>query len=637
MNESNTGSSSDTSSAVEVAPSETDTPEARVPASKAERSTRLSDLRAKVSALREDALNAEKQCAEQIEAVAPRHRNGAVNMVHYGAVRSHDLRELQPALAAEGLSSLGRMESGVLGNLEAVIRIIDDALDQSGKSVDERTITVAGARVEAQQGGDILARNAADLLGGEPTDRSTRIMVTMPSNAATDPDLITHFATAGMDDARINCAHDDPGTWRAIAAHIRSTSSSLRIAMDLGGPKLRTGPIAEGPRVIKVRPSRNALGTVLTPARCWFGEAPSHSEITTAVPVDDVEWVAARRVGDSLSLYDARGRHRHLEVLAIGSSGVLVGCDRTMYLVPGTVVSAHRGTTAILGEVAPVAQAHRIFRGDTVTLTADMTPSGPSDGSTHRIGCSLPEAFGAVRAGDRVLFDDGKIEGVATAASDTEISVNITRAAPTGTKLKAQKGINLPDTSLPVDAVTAQDVQDLDTVVDIADFVELSFVRTPADVAKLQKLLAERNAADLGVVLKIETAAGFANLLWIMLQLMQTDNVGIMIARGDLAVEVGFESLAEVQEEILWLCEAAHIPVIWATEVLDSLADHGIPTRAEVTDAAAGERAECVMLNKGPYIVDAIEALSEILARMKGHIDKKRPILNRLGTWDPHH
>ena len=82
-----------------------------------------------------------------------------------------------------------------------------------------------------------------------------------------------------------------------------------------------------------------------------------------------------------------------------------------------------------------------------------------------------------------------------------------------------------------------------------------------------------------------------------------------MIARGDLAVEVGFERLSEVVRQILALCEAAHVPAIWATQVLETLAKTGAPSRAEVTDAAAAQRAECVMLNKGPYILDAIRAL----------------------------
>jgi pyruvate kinase len=110
--------------------------------------------------------------------------------------------------------------------------------------------------------------------------------------------------------------------------------------------------------------------------------------------------------------------------------------------------------------------------------------------------------------------------------------------------------------------------------------------------------------------------------------------VGVMIARGDLAVECGYQRLAEVQEEILWICEAAHIPVIWATQVLESLSKTGIPSRSEITDAAMGERAECVMLNKGPYIVSAVRALDDILKRMQAHQEKKTSMLRRLRIAD---
>lgn len=115
-----------------------------------------------------------------------------------------------------------------------------------------------------------------------------------------------------------------------------------------------------------------------------------------------------------------------------------------------------------------------------------------------------------------------------------------------------------------------------------------------------------------------------------LLTAMRSPRCGVMIARGDLAVESGFERLAEVQEEILWLCEAAHVPVIWATQVLESLAKEGLPSRAEITDAAMGHRAECVMLNKGPHMLAAVRVLDDILRRMQSHQTKKRAMLREL-------
>jgi pyruvate kinase len=132
------------------------------------------------------------------------------------------------------------------------------------------------------------------------------------------------------------------------------------------------------------------------------------------------------------------------------------------------------------------------------------------------------------------------------------------------------------------------------------------------------------------IVLKIETRLGFENLPDMLLTAMRSPSCGVMIARGDLAVECGFERLAEVQEEILWICEAAHVPVIWATQVLETLAQEGMPSRAEITDAAMGRRAECVMLNKGPYVVSAVRVLDDILRRMQAHQAKKRAKLRKL-------
>jgi pyruvate kinase len=105
---------------------------------------------------------------------------------------------------------------------------------------------------------------------------------------------------------------------------------------------------------------------------------------------------------------------------------------------------------------------------------------------------------------------------------------------------------------------------------------------------------------------------------------------GVMIARGDLAVEIGFERLSEIQDEILWLCEAAHVPVIWATQVLETLNKSGIATRSEVTDAAHAAHAECVMLNKGRYLLTVLATLQDILHRSGGHHVKKRYIFRTL-------
>jgi pyruvate kinase len=107
-----------------------------------------------------------------------------------------------------------------------------------------------------------------------------------------------------------------------------------------------------------------------------------------------------------------------------------------------------------------------------------------------------------------------------------------------------------------------------------------------------------------------------------------------MIARGDLAVEVGFQRLAELQEEILWLTEAAYTPVVWATPVLDNFVRKGKLSRAEMSDVVLAQRAECVMLNKGDFLPEALPIVDDIFRRMQGHQHKKTPRLRALHAWD---
>ena len=144
---------------------------------------------------------------------------------------------------------------------------------------------------------------------------------------------------------------------------------------------------------------------------------------------------------------------------------------------------------------------------------------------------------------------------------------------------------------------------------------------------------APRDWRTLGLVGKIETPLAVRNLPEIIVQAAGRQPFAVMIARGDLAVEMGFERVAEMQEEILWLCEAAHVPVIWATQVLEDLVKEGLPSRGEMTDAAMAARAECVMLNKGPNVGGAVDVLDRLLRRMGEHQVKKTPTLRAFRSW----
>jgi pyruvate kinase len=250
--------------------------------------------------------------------------------------------------------------------------------------------------------------------------------------------------------------------------------------------------------------------------------------------------------------------------------------------------------------------------------------------------CSLEAVFQGVKPGERIFFDDGKIAGVINKVTPECLDIGILQVVGGSARLRDEKGLNLPDSHLLLPAISAKDLEDLAFAIKHADMVAMSFVQRVEDVRQLVAELHRLGKPKLGIVLKIETQRAFADLPALLLEAMKHYPVAVMVARGDLGVEVGFERLAEVQEEILWLCEAAHVPVIWATQVLESLAKGGMPSRAEVTDAAISGRAECVMLNKGPYIEQTLEFLCNVLNRMEAHHQKKTSMLRRLSISQLH-
>ncbi len=582
----------------------------------------------------------EKSFDLQLNEILPEQQASARNLIHYLALRQHDVRSLQIVLSSYGLSSLGRTEAHVLASLLTVRTALQL---MAGEKKLERT----AAAVDFSIGPALLQGHTQRLLGSSHANHPVRVMVTMPPNAASDYLLVRDLVGAGMDIMRINCAHDDEAAWSGMIANLeranREFTRRCRVLMDLGGPKLRTGEIEGGLRILKLRPKRDVRDQLLQPARVWLTDAAGPLEPIAGVPVVPLTGIvnSQLRVRDKIRFADTRGRQRTLTILAREAGGCWAESAQAAMLETGMVAAAYRGAKPValgeIGQLPLVEQPLVLKRGDLLEVTGPATPGKPGElddqGRVKRpatIPTTLPEVFKFVRAGERIFFDDGKIGGIVKSVTKRKMRVEITYAAHAGSKLRSDKGINLPDTDLDLPALTPKDFQDLKFAARHADMVGLSFVRHPKDIELLQRELERLDAGDVGIVLKIENRVAFENLPHLLLQGLQTMPLGVMVARGDLAVEVGFERLAELQEEILWLCEAAHVPVIWATQVLENMAKTGMPSRAEVTDAAMSGRAECVMLNKGPYIVDAVKFLEDVLERMKRHRRKKASMLRRL-------
>jgi pyruvate kinase len=477
-----------------------------------------------VESVRKYAVKMEKQHQHQLSKIDKDYYLSALNLVHYLAVRSRDLRPLQAELSAYAISSQGHSEGYTLNNLHQIETLLK-AL--AGLPFGENILEAP----DYTSSKSLLQLHTRQLFGKETYPGQTRIMVTLPSSAAEDLSLLQLMVKSGMKIARINTAHDDETVWLKMICNLRiacaEQGEEVKIYMDLAGPKLRTS-------------------TIISP-------------------------------------------------LSEGKK-------------PGILIS----------------------RGDTLTLVSATGDSDPS--LVNQVRCTLDTIFNDVKTGERIWLDDGKFGGRITAVNQHAITVSIDHAPLAGAKLRQEKGINLPDTDLHLPSLTIEDMAHLPFIAQHADMVGFSFVRRPEDIEALHKQLELSGKPDLGVILKIENKQAFDHLPALLLTAMKRKSVGLMIARGDLAVEIGFLRIAEVQEEVLWFAEAAHLPVIWATQVLDTFAKEGRATRAEISDAVKSVRAECVMLNKGPYIAEAIGMLKDIDIRMAAHESKKAKKLRSLNV-----
>ncbi|MGD9917233.1 MAG: pyruvate kinase [Paenirhodobacter sp.] len=462
----------------------------------------------------------------------PEFMPSARNLADYLALRRGDLVPFQAPLASLGLSSLGRAESHVRPSLDAVLASL--ALI-GGEGVAEYPPVEIFAAGPAR-----LAARRDALFGARRGHPNTRIMVTLPSEAATSAELVAGLIAEGADCMRINCAHDGPDAWSAMIGHVRRAAAEagrrVPVQMDLPGPKLRVEEVAPGKAAKKEKTDPGETG--------------------------------------------------------------------------------------------------RLFEGDRFEVVDVLSAKA----ELPQITLSHPALIAALEVDGALWINDGKIRAKILEAHPGRVLAEITSTPSKGAKIKVEKGVNLPGVDLRVPALTEEDLGHLDFVLGHADIIGFSFVQTGADLRALFAEL-EARAEPVGersgpsLMLKIETPLALRNLPALIVEAGGRMPVGVMIARGDLAVEIGFERLSEIQEEILWLCEAAEVPVVWATQVLENMVKDGQASRAEMTDAAMSQRAECVMLNKGAQLGAAVTFLRDVLVRMDRHNNKKSPRLGALGLW----
>jgi pyruvate kinase len=255
----------------------------------------------------------------------------------------------------------------------------------------------------------------------------------------------------------------------------------------------------------------------------------------------------------------------------------------------------------------------------------------PIEGNSNRISTSLVELADLVRPGQRILLDDGKLAlEVVEPRGPSEFLCRVER----GGILASGKGINLPHTELALSALTAKDRQDIGWIAQRGlDYVALSFVQSADDVLMLRRLL-DQAGSDAHIVAKIEKPKAVENID----EIIEVADA-IMIARGDLGVEMSLAAVPVAQKRIARLCQSAGKPCIIATQMLESMTHASTPTRAEVSDVANAvlDHADAVMLSGetavGKFPVEAVTTMNDVLSRVQAYDDETS--LPRTVTYAP--
>jgi pyruvate kinase len=264
---------------------------------------------------------------------------------------------------------------------------------------------------------------------------------------------------------------------------------------------------------------------------------------------------------------------------------------------------------------------HDLSRGDVFTITTDDI-----DGTKDRVGTTYKGLPGDCKAGDRILIDDGKVTVEVTSVTKTDV---VTKVIEPGA-VSNNKGINLPGVAVSVPALSEKDIEDLRWGLKAgADFIALSFVRSADDITDVHRIMDEEGIR-VPVIAKIEKPQAVANLAGIVAAFD-----GIMVARGDLGVELPIEDVPLVQKHCIELARDAAKPVIVATQMLDSMITNSRPTRAEATDCANAvlDGADALMLSGetsvGAFAIEAVETMARIIQKTEeGGLERIRPIIN---------
>lgn len=548
------------------------------------------------------------------------------------------------------LSSLGRSFAHVAASIDT---LYDQLTSSLGREQISEALMAEFHHLSIADAIAIASRNSKALFGGKASSKLskqiTAVMVTLPSNAAeNDGILIRQLSDAGINVFRINTAHDDSQVWKSMADVIgvvntnREPANKIKIFVDLAGPKIRTGKIQDVEIPIEIGSNKLEKEVVI-----YCTDVATKGEHTDSVTLETLpaqmavekKFFKKFRMNDPIKIVDANHRKAIITLSEVNENYARGFIDKKVFVNKKTKLKCGDNGGKLLNLITqkdPI----RLFVDDFLIITENdiLGRSALCDEKGNVvlpaiIGCSLKGIIEALKEGEKVFIDDGKIGLVVLENNSDSVMCKVVVSKSNGTLLKEEKGINFPDTYIKEPALTHTDRINALEVLEFADSLSISFCQSAQDVRDLQNLLHVNGRSDIGIIAKIETQQAIVNMHEILEQLLESEKSGVMIARGDLAIEVGFENMAYIQEALLDICDAAHLPVIWATQVLESKMKNNLPSRAEVTDAAMAGRAECVMLNKGAFAIDTIGVLTQILDDMHSISKKNRQLLKKETIW----
>lgn len=344
---------------------------------------RVAELLEQLEQIENEAKALEKKYEKRLKKIHPANQKSALNLIHYLALRNQDIRDLQDTLGQLGISRLGRAESHVMASIAAVKNLLNKILKKEQVEVEKPAVSF-------KKGRKILRANTSSLLGKKLKGSKVRIMVTLPTDAADDYKFIKKLVTSGMNSARINCAHDDPEVWKRMIDKInkakKQTGRNVKVCMDLGGPKLRTGSMRPGPKVVHLQPERDLIGKVTSPSEVWLAPAGTESEDDMIIPVSS-DWLKSLKKNSIIIFTDSRNKNCKLKIDKKRSAGWMAKCYDSAYVTTGTVLkikSENKGgeKTTEVGEMLPLEEKIILKVGDKLILHKDTIQGDPAQDLT---------------------------------------------------------------------------------------------------------------------------------------------------------------------------------------------------------------------------------------------------------------